>query len=81
MPDYQPFPIYSPGPGASMLVTLETAEPNMTVGQVYQLWGAAIDNAATPNPKPYALVADDKRHFKLVEFAKLLVGPPEEGAP
>ena len=70
MADFRPFPLNFTAPGWSLQVTLETAEPNMTIGNQYQVFGAAVDNAAQP-PKPYALVWDDNGHFKLVEFAKL----------
>ena len=70
MADFRAFPITAEGPGSALRVTLEQAEPNMTVGNDYFILGAAVDNASQP-PKPFALVFDDNGHFRLVEFAKL----------
>jgi hypothetical protein len=51
-------------------VILEQPEPNMTVGNEYQILGLAVDNTPQP-PKPYGMTFDDNLHFKIVELAKV----------
>lgn len=74
MPDFRGIPMWPVPPdwttNYGIRVVLEAAEPNMTVGNEYQLFGIAVDNAAAP-PKPYGMSFDDNDHFKLVELAKL----------
>lgn len=82
MPDFRGIPLVPTGPGGSIMVTLELAEPNMTVGNSYEVLGMVIDNAPTSGPpRPSAIVFADDGHFKLVEFAKLKGTPAVQPAP
>jgi hypothetical protein len=79
MPDFRGIPFNYAGPTYAIPVELTVAEPNMTVGNLYELWGIVVDNAATP-VRPYGLVVDDTQHFKLCDLGKLIrvqpAGPP-----
>jgi hypothetical protein len=78
MPDHRGIPPFlAGGPVYLTPLELETAEPNMTVGNLYELWGLIVDDAPTSgNPRPFALVVGDDRHFKLCDLAKLRLLPP-----
>jgi hypothetical protein len=88
MPDLRGIPPFvAGGPVFLTPLELEQAEPNMTVGNLYELWGLIVDSPATGGVTLYALVVGDDRHFKHVPLAKLRLRPPpvnpppEEGAP
>lgn len=68
--DLRGIPLNYNGPGNTFAFTLEAAEPNMTVDKTYEVFGLVVDCAPTP-PKPYALTADDNKHFKLLELSKV----------
>ena len=73
MPDFRGIPLNYAG-RYTIQVALETTEPNMTIGNIYEVFAVAVDNAATP-PHPYALVFDDNNHFKLVDLSKVRRAP------
>jgi hypothetical protein len=84
VPDHRGIPPFlAGGPVYLTPLTLETTEPNMTVGQQYDLWGLIIDDAPTGGgpPKPQALVVGDDRHFKLCDLGKLRLEPPPTNPP
>jgi hypothetical protein len=70
VPDFRGLPFNYAGPVYSISVELELAEPNMTVGNHYEVWGIVVDNAATP-AKAYAITVDDNQHFKFIDLSKV----------
>lgn len=63
------------GTEAGILMQLETAEPNFTVGNKYDVLSLVVDCQPT-TPKPYAVMFDDDGHLKIVDLGKLRRPPP-----
>jgi hypothetical protein len=71
MPDHRGIPPFvAGGPVFLTPLELETAEPNMTVGNQYELVALLVDSQPVP-PKPFALMLDDTGHFRLVDLGKV----------
>jgi hypothetical protein len=67
--DLRGIPLNYNGPGNTFAFVLEVTEPGMTVDNTYEIFGLVVDCAPSP-PKPYALTADDSKHFHLLELSK-----------
>jgi hypothetical protein len=58
------------GSNSRIVMELEATEPNMTIGNQYELVALLVDSQPVP-PKPFALMLDDTGHFRLVDLGKV----------